>query len=530
MSSDIAVKIQIRFVDRARPHLPLLGVTAAAALFWAVLAKLTFKTLSSPDQLDYAQTARNFLHGRFFTTDVIFPLYFTRFPFIANQPEFLRAPGFSILVALSQAIFGQRDVASIIVSGLAYVLSVSLAYSVSKEIFKSEGLAVFTGLVVIVTQEMVQNSINGLADLTFACFMILLIYALVKNWPNWLIGILITLGYLLRYNFIFMLPGVLLYWWWMRTDNNLSAYLRQVTVALGVAFLTVLPWSIRNLVLVGSPAFTWPSYEYVMGTPTYPDEELYLQIKDVDMLQFVKTHPGEMLTKIRDYSRQLYNGLPTVVNFFIVAFFTASTISSLGKDRRAHALQWAVVAMAGFHSLALLPFEHEKIRLYIVFIPIMIVYAAQFVYALLMDLKLPRWGWFSGLAAFLVLVAIPTLPEFTGKAYRGDFVQVPAQLRTTEVAAHPEALIVTDAPGQVAWYLNRTAVALPTSDADLQKIEAIAASSPIYVFIYYTGPNDRYARADEYNTQFLANPAFLARYDLVQTFDTKARLYRLKRP
>lgn len=514
---------------RLKPYLPLIGLTAFATLFWGVLFAKTFKTLGSPDQLDYAQIAHNLLQGHFFTTNIILPLYLTKFATVVNHPEFLRAPGFSVLVALSQLIFGPQDFASGVVSGVAFIGSAALAYLISKELFKTEGLAIFTALVFIFNQEMAQNSTNGLADLTFAFFMIVLAYGLVKNWPSWLIGILIGLGYLLRYNFLIMVPGVLLYFWWMRPTPDRKAYAKQVGIVLGVALLVVLPWAIRNMVLVGSPSFTWPTFQYIMGTDTYPAQELYRQIITVNIPQFILSHLREMISKSIAGARQLYNGLPTVANFLVVAFFTASTLSRLGKDKRALALQWAVLVMAGLQTLALIPFEHEKIRLYIVFIPLMIVYAAQFVYALLAEIKLPRWGVVSGLAAFVVLVAIPTLPEFTGKTYRSDFVLVPAQLRTSEVMAHPEALIVTDAPGQVAWYLNRTAVGIPKTYADLQTIESLTPE-PVYVYLYYTGPNDRYDRADEYSSQFMDNPAFLARYDLVQTFDTEARLYKLKRP
>jgi hypothetical protein len=235
-----------------------------------------------------------------------------------------------------------------------------------------------------------------------------------------------------------------------------------------------------------------------------------------------------MIRKSINGIRLLYNGLPGVTNFTIAALFFASLFVSTGKSHRARALLYAALAMAACQVLAVIPLEHERIRLFHAFIPVMCIFAVQFLDGQLSSYSLPRWVTAAGLVGMVTLVAVPTLPEFTGQFYRYDFDQITRHLRDSEIMDNPEAIIIIDRPSVVAWYLDRTAVAIPARYKDLQTIESLTDKS-IYVFFYYVNEQDRYDRADEYASQYFDNASFLANHTLLQTFEDGSLLYALER-
>jgi 4-amino-4-deoxy-L-arabinose transferase-like glycosyltransferase len=507
-----------------KPYAALAGVVILAALFWGALTLKTFRTLGSPDQLDYAHLGRNIIEGRGFNTNIIFPIYITRFPTLVDHPEFSRAPGYPVLLAAAEAVLGKNDWAVISVSGLAYILTVGLAYLFAERLFGSQRIALVAALVVLLNQEIVNDSQTGLADPVFAFWLTLILFLVYTEKPAWLVGISIALGYLLRYNLLMMVPGLVLFWWWVRPQSGW----KYVAIVFGVALLVVTPWLIRNFGLTGSPTFTWPVHNYVMGTSVYPAQELYRMIERVDIMQFALSHPGEMIRKSIDGARLLYNDLPTVTSFIISAFFVVALLVKTNKDRRALVLQYAVLAMIVFQAVALIPFEHERIRLFHAFIPLMCIYAVQLLDAQLSSFALPKWAQVVGLTAMVMWVAIPTLPEFTGQSYRGDFVEPIDDLKSSTTPLDPDAVFITDQPWALTWYMNKTTVNMPARYDDLVQIESLT-DKPVYVFFFYVNERDRYNRADEYNSQYFENDSFLANHRLAERFEDGSMLYVLER-
>jgi hypothetical protein len=328
----------------------------------------------------------------------------------------------------------------------------------------------------------------------------------------------------LRYNLLVMLPGLALFWWWVKPQTGF----KYVAIVFGVALLVTAPWIARNLWIAGAPTFTWPFNQYIMGTQTYPSQELYRMIEPVNVPQFILSHPGEMIRKSVDGTRQLYNDLPGVTNFIISALFFASLFVVANKSWPARALQYSALAMVAFQAAALIPFEHEKIRLFHAFIPVMCIYAVQLLDSQLSSLTLPKWGPTVGLAAMVLLVAIPTLPEFTGESYRGDFVEPVDALNSSTTPLDPEAIFITDQPWALAWYMSKTTVNMPARYNDLVQIESLTGQ-PVYVYFFYVNERDRYGREDEYNSQYFENESFLANHRLAQTFDDGSMLYMLER-
>lgn len=507
--------------------LSLLAVLVVAAAYWGLYFALTFESLSSPDQLDYANIGRHLLRGDGFITNNIYTLNLTRFPEFDAHPEFHRAPGFAVLVAGAEALFGFNDHAVASVAGISFILTAGLVYAFGWHLSGGEQRSALLGAgLVLLNQALLQVSAAGLADLPFAFYLTLLVFMLWWQSPPVLLGVALGLGYLLRYNLAFFMPGFLLFWWFERPEKPV----RYLAWLIASGFLTVLPWLIRNTIVGGSPFFAWNSFNYIMGTPDFPGQELFRMLAVVDVGDYVRSHPTYILDKVIDSARFLYNELPGLTNLFVMGFFVVGLFVRADKPHRAFVLQWAIVAMAAMQAVAILPMEHEKTRLFLPFIPLLIIYAARLYDHLVAALVRSRWAQVALLLAALGYVAVGTLPDFGGYVRRSDFLEMRDYLSDSVLAEHPDALLISDAPWVAAWYLDRPAVNVPKFYTDFVQVEAMAADREVFVYLHYIEGNDRYGRVEEYAREYFDNPDFTSRYAVVEEFATGQLLYQQVAP
>ncbi len=500
-----------------------MGILALVALLtWVGLYQLTFESLNSNDQLDYGQLARRLLATGKHHTDIILPLYLTRFATLLEQPEFLRAPGFIWLVAGAQLVFGETDFAMLFNSLLAYVLIAVLVFVLAYQFSASRALAFAAGVLAIANAELLSNSQNGLPDLLFTAYTTGLFCLLISkhNKPIWM-GVYLGIGYLLRYNTAFFAPGVVLFYIF---DQRWDAIKTLLWIAVGGA-LTVAPWLYRNYALAHSPFFAWNSFNYVMGTPDFPDQELYRQITEVDIGAYVRSHPTVFFKKVMRGVLQMYRELPQITNIFIVAPFVAALLLSRRLPTQLKHLSWATILMIAVQAIALTPMQHERTRLFLVFVPLMIALGLFFLWQ-----EIDKKRTF-GIVVSIMLVAslFPTVLLYIDPNNRPDYLEIQAEWQTLDAPIADSALIISDASHPLAWYFGHTTVRIPTTLADLNTIDTLAAEegfSDVYVYLYYMEDKDRYDRQAEYEREFLTSAEFLAEYSLIQTFESGAMLFQ----
>ena len=195
-------------IKESRDHCYILIILILALVLYISIFMLEFDGLRSPDEMDYAQIARHLYNGDGFVTSNIAPLSLALCNSIDNHPNLLRPPLYPLLVAASFHIFGIDDAALTLVSGFFYILLIPLIYLFAKEIFGTK-VGLWAGIISLTSAVLVNYGMAGLTETTFICLFTLSLYLLYKRANPLFIGFLLGLCYLTRYNFLFMLPGVL---------------------------------------------------------------------------------------------------------------------------------------------------------------------------------------------------------------------------------------------------------------------------------------------------------------------------------
>lgn len=189
-----------------------LWLTTGAALLWLSLYFATFATLSSADQLDYAQIARHIWRGDGFVTSIAFPVTFSRYDSPANQPEFLHMTLFPFLIAPLYGAFGEADRTVVMVSGISYILLPAAVYGLTLIVSGKVRTAILAGVLTVFNQEMVEYSLSGLTEITFGLALVIALYLTLRRASPILVGISYGLCFLLRANFAVLLPGLVVCW------------------------------------------------------------------------------------------------------------------------------------------------------------------------------------------------------------------------------------------------------------------------------------------------------------------------------
>lgn len=451
---------------------------------WYLYYQRYFNGLILNDAMDYAGIARNVALGQGFISQYITPLGLAHHG--VPQPDMWRAPLWPLALAGFQKVFGFIDEASALGAGFFFIAASPVIFLLARQWF---GTLVAAGSVIIytLTPKLLYYSISGMTE-SMSIFLMALAVLLVSaktlknSFGDWLSGIGLGLFYLARYNALVFIPFFLLFRWFYRREGLLPP-----SRLLAGFILTALPWFIRNTVIFGSPLFSLQKYEPVMFTPVYPDYSLYLFTTKVNVMEFFKTHPGEIIEKITynwaDYTSSFLSPNLNGVSVAVFIVFLASVLLPLGK--RAAGIR-PLIVLCCITQLAALLVIHFIPRLFLVFTPFYIIFALGGIYTVtsLLFSRLRHLGAVPGLvtAAAILLLSIN---NYTSPG--------PPEKHTPERATYSDILyeissrvpknkvVLTDMGHHVSWYGGRYACKIPYSLDMIPEIQKRADVGAVFI-------------------------------------------------
>jgi hypothetical protein len=305
-----------------------------------------------------------------------------------------------------------------------------------------------------------------------------------------------------------------------------------VLFGLGILLVTG-PWLARNYVLTGSPLFTLQKYEPAMFTATYPQYSLYMLPERIDVVGFIRAHPGEMAAKVAaawsEYRQDFFDPKFSGVAQGVMILFLLSLLLPLGlwfpSQRGVRPL---LVACYLLQLVVLLPLHYID-RLFIIFAPFFMLYGAAGVWVLgrlaaagiWTRLQRPpelRGGVLQqvmgGRSPLVVAATLLILAIFTVAGVRANYPDLhpPSEgphplsmwgeqhLRDVQDYVNGNQVVASDIGQFFAWYGDRYACKLPLAPQLLPRLGALAPVRAIFLSHWITWDTPE------------ADPAWLAIY------------------
>jgi len=471
-----------------REHFITLICLSVSVLFtagvWYLYYQRYFNGLILNDAMDYAGIARNVALGKGFISQYITPLGLAHHG--VPQPDMWRAPLWPLALAGFQKAFGFIDEASALGTGFFFIAATPVIFLLARQWF---GTLVAAGSVIIytLTPKLLYYSISGMTESMSIFLMALAVLlvsasALKNSYGDWLSGIVLGLFYLARYNALVFIPFFLIFRWLFRKEGLLPP-----ARLLAGFILTTLPWLIRNTVIFGSPLFSLQKYEPVMFTPVYPDYSLYLFTTKVNVIEFFKSHPGEVIEKITsnwaDYTSSFISPDLNGVSVAIFITFLAAVILPLTK--RATGIR-PLIVLCYVTQLAALLVIHFIPRLFLIFSPFYIIFALGATYTLT-GMALTRFRRLKAVPGLVTAAAIlllsfnnytsPGPPEkYTPErsTYSDILYEISARVPDSQV-------VLTDMGHHVSWYGGRYACKIPYSVDMIPEIQKRADVGALFI-------------------------------------------------
>jgi len=232
-------------------------------------------------------------------------------------------------------------------------------------------------------------------------------------------------------------------------------------------------------VVSGNPFFTWRWYETTMMTWTHPGNTLYRSFPEqlTTLPTFVMLHPLEIYEKARLGAARLYPALAGLGGPYVTAFFLVAILVPLGA-RNFERIRYLVYAMYGVVFLALVIVLPAG-RLLSPLSPVVIVIAAGFFFRifrpLIQDIAPREQMRFTVLAVGLLVIlqALPLALSLTERRRPGEESVAQTMEKWSKEAADliDGGPIITDVPWLIAWHGDTTAIWLPHTIQDLERMQ-----------------------------------------------------------
>ncbi len=476
------MRASITWQQRA-PRIITCTLIALALIFlYLVFMAGQFHGLTDENAMDYAQIAQNLAQGEGFTTNFIKPLSLARNSSLARHPDLSYPPLHPWFTSLMMRMIGTNDRAAALASGIPFLLTLPLVFLFTCWIFDQRAAWLATGLH-FTNIEMMGYAISGLEvcllSLWFiALFMILYQYAQHRDHHLILAGatgLLLALIYLTKYIWAVALIPVLIYLYFTTQRRERT---KVVLVVVAIFALAISPWCYRTFQVSGNPFFTWRWHEIAMNTRTNPGMTLYRSLPDnvTGPLTYALIHPIEIYEKFRAGVGNLYGVLARVAGVYVTPFFIVAVLVPLGTKtfERLRYLLYGIFVLMLLALLAIAPAQ----RLLYPLAPVVTLIAAGFFYRILLPLiqnfgvREKRRYTAIAIGVLFVLHATPLLFALTARRRPG---QRPAIEQSKDWARQAQELagepIISDQPWLLAWHNDMTAIWLPKTAEDLQRIQ-----------------------------------------------------------
>ncbi|ADG83666.1 ArnT family glycosyltransferase [Thermincola potens] len=444
----------------------------AAAAVWYSYYDSVFNGLLYNDAMDYASIGRNVARGEGFVSAYITPLGLQYYGI--PHPNPWRAPLWPLILAFSMQILGSNDNAVAVTTGLFFVLTVPLIYLIGQNLF-NRAVGFCAALIFMFSGLALHFGVSGLTEPLAAFLMCLWLYLLTGEKlegprGDLIIGLIGGVFYLARYNALVFLPFVLFYLM-LKRRKKIFIILRFVAGFL----IPTAPWFIRNFLLFGSPLFSLQKFEPVMFTAAYPEYSLYMMLKKPDVLDFIVSHPGQVMAKVKtgwlSFAGDFFNPSFSGIHWGLMVLCLLALVWPLGKKTASLKL---VLAGSFCAQLAALLVIHYIPRLFFLFVPFYILLGLAFVWRLLErlpSLKLRKPLQVLVLSVLTTVFILGNLPDWNSKhTPEPVFKKFSAQITFLANHSTRSDLIISNDGHMLSWYGDRNASKIPYSPEMLPQL------------------------------------------------------------
>jgi hypothetical protein len=466
------------------------------------------------DGNDYAGLARSLLAGKGFSLGHIYPLglvFDTRLP----QPDNVWAPGYPVYLALCFSWLGIGDKGAIWASIFSIWLLALSGFFLGRRMGGNiMGILVFA--FIGLNQVILYYSIEGAPEImagAILTFAVLLLWGGQSLSKIIISGFLFGLAILLRYQIaIIAIPLLIIFF---------KGHRRNAWPWLTVAFITILPWIVRNWIVLGSPFFTLQSYgEITKGMGRFDD--FYYTYRSFTPMNifYVFTHfPLDLIKKFVAGLIFFAGAFPIRLNFLgILPFFFAlmKLFSTDSPQRKAAIFAFygiilviLVSSLDGHHDRHLLPLQTFLVVTMFVGFEIM---AREF-------------GFKKHKIAMIAIGAILFIPA------RAPFLEyrlaaIANQCRTNKPAyiqlssiVEPDEVVLSDVSDAIWWYSNRLSIWVPVDYIDVKT--AVTRTNCRYLYL-----SEPIAFLNKLNNNELSD--FVNSAEQVDLFHGPGKLFKFK--
>ncbi|SPQ00018.1 membrane hypothetical protein [Candidatus Sulfobium mesophilum] len=409
------------------------------------------------DYHEYCEIARNFYEGNGYSTSVLRPIAYKYFDTLPH-PEVTRMPVYPFFLSLFFHLFGPTDNTVVLFNSICYAALAVLIFFITYELSGNYIMSLLVALMTAFMESYISYTVTAEPNIFYAAAIAAFFYFYLKYPGKALLqGIFLGLLYMLRANTLFVFMGflvglVIIEGTWKKRFSVATS------LVLGFA-LGLVPYMIRNYMVVGKPFFSLYKYSLVLFTKGFPAYTIWTQITDVDPTRYAFSHPVEMLVKsfsffvslLRD-SISFYN--PLVLILIGIGFFLPI------RDRRLQVLRLIIVSGIVIQTILVLPVGPVPYY-YMFFFPLMIsvavINANDYVGKKVIAVAL------CSLAVFMYT----TIPYWKSPKPINPYIPIGRQI--AEVTDRND-IILTDIPWEITWYADRKTIWLPYNLETLQKI------------------------------------------------------------
>ncbi|MGD8237245.1 MAG: glycosyltransferase family 39 protein [Armatimonadota bacterium] len=459
--------------------------------------------LADPDALHDAQLARSIATGNGFSSRAISPLrlLFDADPASLHKPDVSTPPLSAAFTAVLFTIFGARDEAAALSSGIAYVVSGAMVFLLLLRL-GSGAEAVLGAAAYALALPVARQSLSGGRALLATCLLsgaFLLLLRLTSadrarddreatsTDTRLALATGAAFGFACLAEF-YLAPVVLLMAAYVRFSHGAWARRRIVCILLGAA-LIVTPWIVRNAVVTRMPLFTMRQYDLVAGTWSHPGRVAFQRL-DSDIPWpplFAVGRPREMARKIVYTLGHARDDVPGYGDSVLAAIFLGGMLLPFGR-RRIDAFRLCIFGAVLIQTLV----GCTLLRSSAMFLPLVpVAWALGLLRLRELVRQVAARPWWAAearrartfgasvSAGILVVVGWPSLAAVVSRAP----LTLPSGPSAAFIAdaTSPEEFVMTDVPWRVAWEANRTAIELCATEAELAMIFNAAPLEGIYL-------------------------------------------------
>lgn len=459
----------------------LVGVGAFGRFYTA-----RFNGLVSTEAMEVADIAQQLRFNRGFSTKVVRPLALSYATPDAEGtvPDTRHQPLYPFLVSLLFRIRGGGDASMAMFNGLMFLLTGGVLYALSNRLW-DRSIALLTVVLYFVSVEALGAALTAAGGSLTGLLLLTTLWAAVRyrqqSEPTTgqgepagvrasllgplAVGALFGLTYLSGLaTCLLVIPIVFL--------GTTRSERRVAGVALLVAAIAVtLPWTVRNVMVTGTPLPAVSSYAMLSYTDSYAEDSIFRQLPQEvpSVTSFIVEHPGEMIKKLAWGLTRCYRAVPNVVSPYLFPFFVLGGLMFAGGGLRRE-LWRVVVAMAALQVLVVALLDHGNTGSLRILTPVVTCLAVGAGVDQIRRIVSARFSqWLLG-AAILALLLFASV----GSMVLGGRADVDTSRPSLEVLREhlaADAVIASDTAAQVAWYSDKPTVLLPETPGGLESLQ-----------------------------------------------------------